>query len=86
MQLIVKLTLGVMLVAASLIAQQNGISRPLITVYGTADLKVVPDVIDVSIGVEIRGRELPPAIDQQTSRVAEAINLIKNAGVDAKDI
>jgi uncharacterized protein len=86
MSLMLRLTVGVVLVSGCILAQEREPSRPLVTVYGTADLKVVPDVVDVSIGIENRAKDLASAIDQQTSRVTEAITMIKKAGVDAKDI
>jgi uncharacterized protein len=80
------LVLVVTLSAGSIAGQEREDSRPLVTVYGTADMRVVPDVVDVSIGVEIRGKELTPTIEQQTSRITDAIALIRKAGVDVKDI
>jgi len=61
-------------------------SRPLVTVYGTAELKVVPDVVDVSVSVEVRGKDLASTASQQNSRITDAIAMIRKAGVDAKDI
>jgi uncharacterized protein YggE len=80
------LVLAILLVAFALNGQERPLNRPLVTVTGTAELKVVPDVVDISIGVEIRAKELDAALEQQTSRVAEASALIRKAGVDAKDI
>ena len=79
--------IGVLCLAGNVGAQQCcEESRPLVTVYGTAELKVVPDVVDISVGVEIRGRDLAALIEQQTNRVTETIAVIRKAGVDAKDI
>src|SRR5271157_5539874 len=61
-------------------------ARPLVTVYGTAELKIVPDVVDISLGVEVRGKDLATALDQQTNRVTEAIAAIRKGGIDAKEI
>ena len=61
-------------------------SRPLVTVYGTSEVKVVPDVVDISIGVEIKARELAPAFSEQKSRVEETVATIRKAGVEPKDI
>jgi uncharacterized protein YggE len=83
---ILKLTLGVVLVAAWVLAQDHQHSRPLVTVYGTADMKVLPDVVDISIGIETRGKDLASAFEQQTGRITNAIALIRKAGVDVKDI
>jgi uncharacterized protein YggE len=57
-----------------------------VTVYGSAELKVVPDVVDISVGVEIRGKDLASTASEQNSRVTDAIAMIRKAGVDAKDI
>jgi uncharacterized protein YggE len=86
MRRFVSLTVGVALAAGCIAAQDGKVSRPLVTVYGTAELKVVPDMVDISIGVEIRGKDLALVIEQQTSRVTESVSLIKKAGVDAKEI
>jgi len=42
--------------------------------------------VDISIGIEIKARDLARAIEQQNGRVTDAIALIKKAGVDAKEI
>jgi uncharacterized protein len=81
-----KLVIALCLVAYVGNGQEQPLDRPLVTVTGTAELKVIPDVVDISIGVEIRAKELSSAIDQQKSRVTEAIALIRSAGVDAKNI
>ena len=81
-----KLVLALLLIAYAVNGQEQPLNCPLVTVTGTAELKVIPDVVDISIGVEIRAKELPSAIDQQKSRVTEAIALIRSAGVDAKNI
>jgi uncharacterized protein len=80
------LIVGVVLAAGCVSAQDAKPSRPLVTVYGVGEVKVVPDVVDVSIGVEIRGKDLAAAVEQQAARVAEALALIKKAGVEAKDV
>ncbi len=79
--------IGAMCLAGNIGAQQCcEETRPLVTVYGTAELKVVPDVVDISVSVEIRGKDLAATIEQQTNRVTETIAVIRKAGVDAKDI
>ncbi len=77
---------GAFLTVLMAYGQEHPLNRPLITVNGTGELKVVPDVVDISLGVEIRAKDLANAIDQQKSRVTEAIASIRSAGVDAKDI
>ena len=56
------------------------------TVYGTADIQVVPDRVDISAGVEQKGKDLAPTIELTTRAVTKAIELIRQAGVDAKEI
>ena len=81
------LLIGAACMAGNIAAQQCcEESRPLVTVYGTAELKVVPDVVDISVSVEIRGRDLAAIASQQNSSVKDAITVIRKAGVDAKDI
>ncbi len=80
------LLLSAVLSTASVAGEEHEIERPLVTVFGTADLKVVPDAVDVSVGIEIRGKDLSATIGEQTRRVTDTIGLIRKAGVDPKDI
>lgn len=59
---------------------------PQITVSGTAEVKVVPDEIHISVGVETRDPDLNTAKNQHDERMKSALGFLKTSGVPEKDI
>jgi uncharacterized protein YggE len=74
--------IGARPVAAQLVEPQ----RPLVTVTGTAEVQVVPDLVDLSVGLETRERDLGFAFRDQENRVRQVLEVAKKFGVGDKDI
>jgi uncharacterized protein YggE len=59
---------------------------PQINVSGSAEVKVAPDEIRLSVGVETRDQNLDVARQQNDERIAHALAFLKGAGVKDKDV
>ena len=59
---------------------------PQISVTGSAEVKVAPDEIHLSVGVETRHETVGDAKRQNDERVAKALAFIKQSGVADKDV
>ena len=57
-----------------------------INVSGSAEVKVAPDEIRLSVGVETRDENLDVARQQNDERIARALAFLKGAGVKEKDV
>ena len=57
-----------------------------INVSGSAEVKVAPDEIRLSVGVETRDQNLDAARQQNDERIASALVFLKGAGVKDKDV
>ena len=57
-----------------------------INVSGSAEVKVAPDEIRLSVGVETRDQNLDAARQQNDERIAHALALLKDAGVKDKGV
>ena len=65
---------------------QNQQPPPQINVSGSAEVKVAPDEVYISAGVEIRNAQLDVAIHENDEGVASTLAFLKTAGVPEKDI
>jgi hypothetical protein len=74
-----------MLPLASVFAQY-GETKPLISVSGSAEVKVVPDEIDLQVGVETLDRDLQAAKKQNDDSVSAALDFLKQKGVPEKNV
>jgi uncharacterized protein len=79
---------ALLITALPLSSVLSQITQPpsLISVTGTAEVKVAPDEIDMSLGVETRHLELAEATRQNDQQVANALGYAKTSGIPAKDI
>jgi uncharacterized protein YggE len=59
---------------------------PQITVSGSAEVKVAPDEIHLSVGVETRSDKLDDAKRQNDDRVAKVLQFLKGQGIKEKDV
>ena len=59
---------------------------PQISVTGSAEVKVAPDEIHLSVGVETRDEAMGEAKRQNDERVAKVLAFIKRSGVADKDV
>src|SRR5215831_12464336 len=60
--------------------------KPSISVSGTAEIRVVPDEVNLRIGVETRDAKLDEAVKQNELRLAAVLKFLKDSNIDAKDI
>jgi uncharacterized protein YggE len=71
------------------IAQAQAVGVPglrQITVVGSGEVKVTPDIATVQIGVETSAATTKEALAQNTAQATAIIDQIKQLGVDPKDI
>jgi len=68
------------------LAGEDKADRPLITVSGVAEVKVVPDQVELRVGVEARSKDVGAAVEQQREQIKEVIALAENHGVEEKNI
>jgi len=64
-------------------AQKNEV--PLITTTGQAEIKVVPDLVDLRFDVETRNQDLAAARKLQTDRMRKVLSILRNAGVSENE-
>jgi uncharacterized protein YggE len=67
------------------LAQQSQ-GPPIISVSGSAEVKVAPDEIYLQLGVETRHANLEEAKKQNDERVNKAISFLKASNIKSKDI
>ena len=67
-------------------AQECGPRPRLISVIGTAEINVAPDQVTLNLGVESRDKDLVVAKSKHDQRMKKVIALVRNAGVEPKDI
>lgn len=60
--------------------------QPQITVSGSAEIKVVPDEVDLNVGIETRDESLETAKADNDTKVAAALDFLKSRGVKDKDV
>jgi uncharacterized protein YggE len=60
--------------------------RPNIAVSGTAEIRVVPDEVNLRLAVESRDPKLDEAVKQNESRIAAVLKFLKDSGIESKDV
>jgi uncharacterized protein len=60
--------------------------QPIISVSGTAEIRVAPDEVNLRLGVETRDPKLDEAVKQNETRIAAVLRFLKEAGLEAKNI
>src|SRR5262245_48576109 len=65
---------------------QSTLQPAQISVSGSAEVKVAPDEIHLSVGVETRHEALEEATRQNDERIAKALAFVKRSGVREKDV
>ena len=58
----------------------------LISVSGSAEVKVAPDEVRLSVGVETRHEKLDDARKENDERISKALGFLKSSGVKEKDV
>ena len=79
-----RLSIMLFLIAFPLSAQQRDF--PSITASGSAEIKVVPDIIEIAVGVETVNAELAKAKADNDAAVAKVIATAKERKIDAGKI
>ena len=79
---------GLMVAPGLALAQfgQNSPPIPVISVSGTAEIKIRPDQVYLDVGVTVRNKTLQVAKQENDERVAGVLKVLKERGVDAKDM
>ena len=77
------LALG-LIAGACLPASAQNQPLPQISVSGSAEVKVVPDEVQISVGIETRDENLDEARRQHDLHMAEALAFLKKSGVPDK--
>jgi uncharacterized protein YggE len=80
------LVLAVVLIAPVLCAQEAGPVVPTVTTNGSAMIRVVPDLADLSFEVEVRNADLTLARKQQADRATKILTALRAAGVSGTDL
>jgi uncharacterized protein YggE len=57
-----------------------------ISVSGTAEVRVLPDEVNLRLGIETRAASLDEAMEQNEGRVAAVLKYLQEAGVDSKNV
>lgn len=65
---------------------QTPVPPPLISVSGSAEVKVVPDEIYLRVGVETRHEKLADAKKENDERVSRALSFLRSYDLKAKDV
>jgi uncharacterized protein YggE len=77
----------VVLVIGSSACSSNREGTPAsVAVTGSAEVKVVPDIIDLELGVEARHKDLGAAFASQESQVRRILEVARSAGVNGGDL
>lgn len=72
--------------AASTAFAQQPLTPPMISVSGSAEVKVAPDEIYLRLGVETRHENLEDAKQQNDERVSKSLAFLKSSQVKSKDV
>jgi uncharacterized protein YggE len=73
-----------LLAAPALFAQQP--LPPLVSTTGSAQIRVVPDLADLSFEIEVRNADLAVARKQEAERAAKLLAALRTAGVAEADL
>ena len=60
--------------------------KPNISVSGTAEIRVVPDEVNLRLAVETRSPNLDEAVKQNEARTAAVLKFLKESGIETKDV
>jgi hypothetical protein len=65
---------------------QTPAQPPMISVSGSAEVKIAPDEVYLSVGVETRHENLEEAKEQNDARVSKALAFLKTRNVEDKNV
>ncbi len=75
------LLLAAAFAAPALFAQQPGPLPPLVSTTGSAQIRVVPDLADLSFEIEVRNADLAVARKEEAERATKLLAALRAAGV-----
>lgn len=61
-------------------------AKPVISVSGSAEIRVAPDEVNLRLGVESRDPKLDTAVQQNDVKIAAVLKFLKESGIDGKDV
>ncbi len=67
-------------------AQTDGTTPHTLTVTGTGEVSLTPDLAYLTLAVETRHRDLGKAVAENNQRAAQVIQALRQGGVEEKDI
>lgn len=73
-------------VAVSPVLAEEAKLNRLITISGQGEVRAVPDLAVVSIGVTTQGQSAREALDANTKAMNALFDMLKKAGIDTKDL
>jgi hypothetical protein len=68
------------------LGQETSPCRPLVSTTGSAEIRVVPDVADLSFQVQIRDRDLSKARKEQAERITKVLAALRTAGITESEL
>jgi uncharacterized protein YggE len=68
------------------VAQQNCMHPRIISVTGTAEIKVPPDEVQLTLGIDSHDKDLVVAKASDDQRIKKLMALAHTAGIEAKNI
>jgi uncharacterized protein len=71
---------------STILAQEFTVAPPLVSTEGTAVIRVVPDVVDLSFEVEVRHADLAAARKDQAERSAKVLAALRAGGVAESEL
>ncbi|HEY4651917.1 MAG TPA: SIMPL domain-containing protein [Pontibacter sp.] len=82
----ITMLLGLLIVSLMQVQAQQQVLPPLVSVTGVGEVRVQPDQVVLSMGVEVREKTLEQARKQADAKAAAIISYLKKQGVSEKDI
>lgn len=68
------------------LARADGPPPPLVTTTGQAEIKVIPDLADLSFDVEVRSVNLQQGLAEHSQNMAKLVAALKKAGIEDRDL
>ena len=80
------LAFALILVGSDVNAQQPVSDIPLVSVSGEAEIRVAPDIVIITLGVESRSTKLDDAVAAHSERIKKLIDYVKSQEIEDKHI
>lgn len=80
------LLLALTLASLAAATRADGPLPPLVTTTGQAEIKVIPDLADMSFDVEVRSVNLQQGLAEHSQNMAKLVAALKKAGIEERDL